>query len=116
MNRLAVAFLGILLAGPAVANGQQSTSQDVPKQAPGANNPDMQQQKKTAPKTGQKKATGTASQNAQDVPHQQPDTKSPDLKQQRQPATGATTSTGSSTSKQHRKRGQSKPTSTQTGR
>ena len=102
MKQLAIGLLAASLSFGAMDIGtvQSSTStqnsQDVPHQAPGTNNPDLQPQHKPAPKKS-RKSTST-----EDVPHQGPGTNNPDVGSTQKPkprkskkSTATSTSTSS---------------------
>ncbi len=126
MKKLATGVLaGALVYGPGLLLAQQQSpsptttspsSQDVPHQAPGSNNPDLQSQRKPAPKKGvQQSGAGKSTQNNPDVPHQEPGTDNPDVGKQRQPTAGTSTSTqSSSASKRKSKRRKQNSTASQT--
>jgi hypothetical protein len=131
MKYLATGFLAFAVAYGSAASVQQQSpsnssqnSQDVPHQSPGTNNPDLQQQRKPASKTGRKNRSSDTSSThsdssatrSEDVPHQEPGTNNPDLGQQRHPSPGTSSdTTQSTTSKKKSKRRTAKSSETSTG-
>lgn len=107
---------GVLLAQKQSPSPDSSTpnTQDVPRQEPGTDSPDLGKQRAPTPKQtpGQNNpANKSPTENNPDVPHQEPGTDNPDLGKQRQPSPGTSTATSSKSQKKHKK---NKSTASQT--